>query len=153
MTHPASIAPDALRIFVYDTLIETGTAPDAPAIGVHFGVSADDARRAVRGARIGKTLLAHPDTGEIWMAGPFAGTPTSYRVVGRRTSWWANCAWDMLGIPVIVGEAVEVHTTCTDCGAPLRITVDPRMGPAPDAVGIVHFLVPASRWYDDIGFT
>ena len=153
MTHPASIPPDALRIFVYDMLIEAGRAPDAGAIAARFDVTAADARQALRDARIGKTLLVHPETGDIWMAGPFSATPTSYRVVGRRTSWWANCAWDMLGIPVIVGETVEVQTTCTDCGAPLRITVDPRTGPAPDAAGIVHFLVRASRWYDDIGFT
>ena len=153
MSKPASIAPDALRVFVYDTLIETGRPPDARDIGAHFGVTANDARQAVREVSIGKTLLAHPETGDIWMAGPFSATPTSYRVAGRRTSWWANCAWDMLGIPVIVGETVEVQATCTDCGAPLRITVDPRTGPAPDAEGIVHFLVPAKRWYDDIGFT
>lgn len=152
MTHPP-IAPVSLRVFVYETLIETGRAPDAAAIGARFGVTADDARQAIRTAGIGKTLLAHPATGDIWMAGPFSATPTSYRVVGRRTSWWANCAWDMLGIPVIVGEAVEIRTTCTDCGAPLRITVDPRTGPDPDAKGIVHFLVPANRWYEDIGFT
>jgi hypothetical protein len=153
MPQPASIAPDALRVFVYDTLIESGRAPDARAIGAHFGVSADDARQALRAQRIGKTLLTHPETGEIWMAGPFSAVPTSYRVLAGRTSWWANCAWDMLGIPVIVGQRVEVQATCTDCGDPFRTTVEPRTGPAPDAEWIVHFLVPASRWYDDIGFT
>ena len=143
----------ALRIFVYDVLLESGRAPTLAEIATHFDVGVDDARRAVSEIRIGKTLLARPDSGEIWMAGPFSATPTSYRVVGRRASWWANCAWDMLGIPVIAGESVDVEATCADCGEPMPIQVDARSGPAPGAEGVVHFLVPARQWYDDIGFT
>ena len=153
MTPRASIAADTLRVFVYDTLIATGIAPSVADIAEQFGVAPDDARRALGETRIGKTLLLRPDTGEIWMAGPFATAPTPYRVIGSRVAWWANCAWDMLGIPVIVGESVDVEAACIDCGAPMRMRVDPSSGPARGAEGIVHFLVPARRWYEDIGFT
>jgi hypothetical protein len=71
--------------------------------------------------------------------------------VGSRTTCWANCAWDMLGVPVIVGESIVIHAACTDCGDPIQISVDPRRGVTGQEV--VHFLVPARRWYDDIGFT
>lgn len=148
---PLDIA--ALRVFVYEQLIDLGAMPTSDDVARRFGVAPTEARDAIRGARIGKTILARPDSGEIWMAGPFAAEPTPYRVrtLDGARGWWANCAWDMLGIASLVGEPVEIDARCTDCGAPIpmRVASDP---PAlPDAV--VHFLVPARRWYDDIGFT
>ena len=85
------------------------------------------------------------------MAGPFSAVPTSYRVRAGRRMWWANCAWDMLGIAALVGEPVEIEAQCTDCGQPMPMHIDLREELDIDAV--VHFLVPARRWYDDIGFT
>jgi hypothetical protein len=151
--HPPAIAPDALRIFVYDVLVDWGFPPTAAEIGAQFSVTAGEARDALRRLEIGKTLLTHPNGGDIWMAGPFSAEPTPYRVTAGSRSWWANCAWDMLGIPVIIGESVEVDAACYECGEPMRMRVDGTAGPEPAAQGIVHFLVPARRWYDDIGFT
>ena len=66
-----------IRVFVYDTLIVDGRMPPATEIGAHFGASRDDVIDAIRGARIGKTLLPDPRTGELWMAGPFSARPTT----------------------------------------------------------------------------
>ena len=57
----------------------------------------------------------------------------------------------MPGIPIITGQSARVETKCTDCGEPLSFDVAPDRPPAVDS--IVHFLLPAARWYDDIGFT
>ena len=151
LTLPMTVDPVALRVFVYETIVSAGLPPSLGQIGNHFATTADDARQALASLKIGKTILVHPRTGEIWMAGPFASAPTSYRVTGSRCTWFANCAWDMLGIPVIVGEPVVIHATCTDCGELIEMAVDPRRGVA--RAEVVHFLVPARRWYDDIGFT
>jgi hypothetical protein len=51
----------------------------------------------------------------------------------------------------MVGSSAQVDARCTDCGEAMSILVDAERGPAIDAV--VHFLVPASRWYDDIAYT
>ena len=140
-----------LRIFTYDWIIEHGLPPTIREIGAHVSLDADDARRALADLKIGKTILPHPETGEIWMAGPFASSPTPYRVFGARASWWANCGWDMFGIPVITGEPVRIEASCTDCGESVTIHADPLAGTSDSAV--VHFLLPARQWYDDIGFT
>jgi hypothetical protein len=146
--------PTALRRFIYDELLSHGLPPSSEQIGDHFGVSADKARSAIGSLKIGKTVLPHPTTGEIWMAGPFAARPSVYRVVGSRLAWWANCAWDMLGVMVIVNEPVHVETECTDCRDPISIDATPEAGVlGPTAEMVVHFLVPARHWYDDIGFT
>ena len=146
-----TIDPVALRIHVYEALVARGAPPTTREIGAHFGVSPNDARRALADLRIGKTILVHPQTGEIWMAGPFAATESAYRVQGQNGGWWANCAWDMFGVAMIVGEPVRIETRCTDCGDAMTIHCEPTRPPNDDAV--VHFLVPARKWYDDIGFT
>jgi hypothetical protein len=140
-----------LRVFVYDWLLARGTPPSTSAIASHFGTSVDGARTAIGELKIGKTILPYPQTGEIWMAGPFSAVPTPYRVLGAKVAWWANCAWDMFGVAILAGEPVRIETSCTDCGDPMVFQAHPQRGTLDD--GIVHFLVPARRWYDDLGFT
>jgi Alkylmercury lyase len=147
----SAIDPVALRRYVYDEILARGTPPRSADIGARFGVSPNDARGALAGLTIGKTILVHPTSGEIWMAGPFAAAETPYRARGGGRQWWANCAWDMFGVAMIVGEPVGVDTSCTDCGAAMSLVCDP--GVTPNEEGVVHFLRPARRWYEDIGFT
>lgn len=141
----------ALRIFVYDHILSSGRPPTSHHIASRFGLTPQTAIVALRDLKIGKAVLVHPKTGEIWMAGPFAASPTDYKVMGSRAQWWANCAWDMLGIAVLAGERVRIETRCHDCSEPMAFDVDTVTGAPGDA--LVHFLVPARRWYDDIGFT
>ena len=143
--------PDDLRVFVYDRLVATGSPPSVAEIAAHFGTTRDAARKELGALKIGKTILVHPESGEIWMAGPFSAAKTDYEVNAGDRSWWANCAWDMLGIPMVLNVALQGRTRCTDCGSSMTIDCDPSHPPAENAV--VHFLVPARHWYEDIGFT
>ena len=52
---------------------------------------------------------------------------------------------------MIAGARVQIETRCTDCAEAMTIAGDPDIEPSDDAV--VHFLMPAAHWYDDIGFT
>ncbi|HEV8216180.1 MAG TPA: organomercurial lyase [Gemmatimonadaceae bacterium] len=141
-----------LRTFIYDKLIVAGTMPSSADIATHFAVGRTDALRALSELKIGKTVLPHPRTGEIWMAGPFSAAETQYAVRAGERQWFANCAWDMLGVATLVDVPVDIETRCTDCGDPIAL----RLEPQDETVGVdllVHFLLPARRWYDDIGFT
>ncbi len=142
----------SLRVFVYDRLVSEGRAPTSTEIGAHFGMDAGDVRRRLATLKIGKTTVVHPTTGEIWMAGPFAAGPSDYRLSNGGQTWWANCAWDMFGVAMIVGRKMIAETKCPDCGEALAIECDPEHPPI-EAQGLVHFLLPARQWYDDIGFT
>jgi hypothetical protein len=144
-------SPVELRIHIYDVLLDRGAPPRVAELAREFNVSENAARNAIADLKIGKTVLPHPQTGEVWMAGPFAAESTGYKVAGKRTTWFANCAWDMLGVAMIAREWVSIETTCGDCGEPIRLSAD-HESPARDAL-VVHFLVPARRWYDDVGFT
>ena len=70
------IDPIELRVFVYEHLIASGTPPSLTQIAARFGASATTARETLASLKIGKTILVHPQTGEIWMAGPFAASRT-----------------------------------------------------------------------------
>jgi hypothetical protein len=142
-----------LRVYVYDHILKRGLPPTSQEIGDHFRTSKASVLDLLRNAGAGKTLLPHPRTGEIWMAGPFASEETDFVVRGSTQRWFGNCAWDMLGIAAIVAEPVAITTHCPDCAEPFQVAAR-----APDTITadpglVVHVLVPARQWYDDVGFT
>lgn len=143
---------DSARLFIYRYVAERGAPPSSEAIAAHLGATRDDALALL--ARLGaeRKVILDPASGEIWMCGPFSAVATRFRVHGAHASWWANCAWDMLGIPASLGLSVRVETSCGCCDEPATIAVDGQNGPVNEE-GLVHILLPASRWYDDIGFT
>ncbi|HET9423912.1 MAG TPA: organomercurial lyase [Gemmatimonadaceae bacterium] len=149
-----------LRVFVYDTIASRGRPPASTEIGAHFGITADDARGAIADARLGKTLHPDPATGEIAIAGPVAGTPTHYRVMANGVTWFANSAWDMLGVAAMFMTEVTIDARCADCGDPVKLFLDPVAFPAfrfPKGESgdpmLLHFQLPASKWQDDIAAT
>ena len=55
-----------------------------------------------------------------------------------------------------------MHTICADCGEAITLVVEASADQPVRAIGaggaplgdvVLHFAVPASRWWDDIGFT
>ena len=149
---PGTSLADYMRVVIYAHFASEGVAPTIEQLAVMMKISSPQVRETLLRLAARRALVLDAHTGEIWMAAPFSAVPTRYRVHGATTSWWANCAWDMLGIPAAVGQSVRVDTTCPDCEESLEVLVDAEKGPSMDG-GLVHFLVPASRWYDDIGFT
>jgi hypothetical protein len=85
------------------------------------------------------------------MALPFSSVPTPFKVEGGARSWFANCAWDAFGLPILVGVDAVITTTCQDCDAPIVYRVEG--GQLAPSHGVVHFAVAAANWWDNIGFT
>ncbi len=143
---------DALRIFIYERVIESGKPPSSIDIGMHFDVAPAVVRDRLAALKIGKTVLVHPESHEIWMAGPFASKPSGHSLTDGTTTWEANCVWDMFGVTMLVGRALRGKAKCPDCGEIMHVECDPAELPS-DESRVVHFLVPARHWYADIGFT
>jgi hypothetical protein len=90
-------------------------------------------------------VVALGGDGKIWMAHPFAAHTDGARVDAGGRTWWGNCAWDALGIVAALGlESATI--TAQD------ITLHAREGVV-EGDAVFHVLVPAARWWDDIGFT
>ena len=90
--------------------------------------------------------------GDLWMAHPFSAVPTPFSVEADGSTHTANCIWDALGVIELLGGTGTARFPCPDCGEPQRVEVrDRELHDAPEL--LVHFAVPAARWYEDIGFT
>ncbi len=151
MTTELDASHDAARVYIYTSVAERGAPPTSSALASHLGISRHDALNVLRTLGAERKVILD-DGGEVRMCGPFSAVATRFRVHGAHASWWANCAWDMLGVPASLGVSARVETSCACCDEPATIAVDAESGPA-SIEGLVHILLPARRWYDDIGFT
>ncbi len=96
-------------------------------------------------------LVLNPQTDEIRMANPFSAVPTVHRVQAAGRWWYANCAWDALGICAALDVDGHIETSCPDCGEEIALEVRDRT--VDDERVLFHCLVPARQWWDDIVFT
>jgi len=83
-----------LRNRTYRHFVETGRAPTATDLGLPEPML-DAAWRRLHEAH---ALVLSPATNEIRMLNPFSLVPTAYRVHAGGRWWYANCAWDAVGI-------------------------------------------------------
>ena len=147
---PAGLNDTVVRRAIYATLGECGVAPSWAEVAQETGLDA-----SAVAASVARLVAAHvivlDAAGELRMAMPFAAVPTAFRVCSGDRAWWANCAWDALGIAAATARDVEIATDCPDCGSPLVLGV--RDGELTVGEGVAHFAVPAAKWWDDIGFT
>ena len=153
MTEPAdSLDVDRrVRLAVYRHFVERGGAPSPDEVSAEVGLAAGEVCASLERLDAAHVLVLHPETRRLWMAMPFSAVPTSFRVRTARGVWWANCAWDALGISAMLQVPAEVVTSCGECGDPPPVRTTGRVLAA--GSGVVHFAVPAAEWWADIGFT
>lgn len=138
-----------IRAHVMRALRETALPPSLDDLATANDTTIDATRDALRSLAEQHRLALQPDTHAIWMAHPFSAVPTDFAVTASGRSWWANCVWDAFAILGMVGDGwLDTHSPQT--GDSIRLSVE-RGRVTGDA--IVHFLVPARHFWDDIGFT
>ena len=141
-----------IRNHVYASFTQTGLALSPGKTASGLGLDANQVADAYRRLHDAHALVLHLGTTEIRMLNPFSAVETPHRVEAAGRSWFANCAWDALGIPAALRADAHIRSSCPDCGETLELEVrDGRL--ARGAELLVHFVVPARRWWDDIGFT
>ncbi len=140
-----------LRAVTYSLFVELGRAPTASEVAVSGDLAEADVVSGWQRLHGQHALVLDAATGEIRMANPFSGVPTTYRVEANGRSWYANCAWDAFGICAALHTDGRIETVCPDCGEAL--TVEVRDERPDDESLLFHCLVPATRWWDDIVFT
>ena len=136
---------------MYRTFAETGRAPVAREIAHRLSLSLDDLQLAYSRIALRRLLVLDPDGLTIRMAPPFSGVPTIHRVFVAGVEYFANCAWDALGIPAALHGPGIVRSQCGQSREPLTLEVGTQ---GPEASSwLFHCLVPAARWWEDIVFT
>jgi hypothetical protein len=140
-----------VRAFVYGHFAETTRAPSVEETSARFALSTEEAVSVYDELHQRHALFLQPGTHRILMANPFSGVETPFRVHANDKTYFANCAWDSLGIPAALHADAVVEAVCSQSGEQIHITVAGREVHAPNA--LVHFLVPFREWYNDLVFT
>jgi hypothetical protein len=117
-------------------------------VAAAFGLSKEDARATYQRLYDHHFFFLDPGTLKIRIANPFSSIPADFRVTVGGKSYWANCAWDMLGIPAMLQQDAIIEAQFSDTGENLQITV--QEGVVYPVEGVVHFLIPFREWYDDL---
>ena len=140
----------AVRIAIYGAIEATGNAPSAADLARDHRLepaAVEDAYRALADAHV---IVLQPGTAEIEWAPPFSAVSTAFRVRAGRSSWFAPCAWDAFGIPAAIDVDARIEAACGWSNEPIHCGVE--FGRA-YGDGVVHLLVPAAHFWDDIAYT
>lgn len=140
-----------VKLAIYRRFAETGRGPDPAEVARRTGAGAERVLDAYRGLRAQRVLVLEADGATIRMAPPFSGVPTQHVVQAGGVEYFANCAWDALGVAAALHQPAVVHSRCAQSGEPLRLEVG-LQGPE-RCDWLFHCLVPAAKWWDDIVFT
>ena len=140
-----------VKLTVYGHFAETGRRPSPADVAARVGESVASVLDAYQRLRAQRLLVLEPDGSSIRMAPPFSGVPTQHVVQAEGVRYFANCAWDALGVPAALRKPATVHSGCAQSGEPLDLGVGLDGPEASD--WLFHCLVPAASWWDDIVFT
>jgi hypothetical protein len=141
----------AVKVAVYRHFADTGRAPAIATIAELVGAGDQEVQESYGHLAKGRLLVLEADGRAIRMAPPFSGVPTQHRVLASGVTYYANCAWDSLGIPAALHRPAEVFSRCEASLEPLRLEVGER-GPGSSS-WLFHCQVPAAKWWQDIVFT
>jgi hypothetical protein len=141
---------DAVRVAIYAAVVETGRAPAPHDIALAYGFDEDEVAEAYRALADGHVIVLEQGTTTVRWAPPFSVVPTSFQSHADGSRWYAPCAWDAFGIPAALHRDANVEARCAWSGEPVVCGVG--NGRA-YGTGIVHLLVPAAHFWDDIGYT
>jgi hypothetical protein len=140
-----------VKLAVYKHFAETGWRPSPDDVAERTGSDVGSVIDAYQRLRAQRVLVLEGNGSSIRMAPPFSGVPTQHVVESGGIRYFANCAWDALGVPAALQRPATVHSRCEGSGDPLHLEVG-LDGPGPSG-WLFHSLVPAAKWWDDIVFT
>ena len=145
----------SLRVKLYQMFVAGGRCPTKQEVASALNCSLPDVTAAYRELAGAHMLVLQPGSGEVLMASPLSAIPTPFVVETHDKaavrSWYGNCIWDGLGVIAMLRADGRVLTSCACCGEGMTVGVS-NGTVVSEPAGIVHFAIPARRWWDDIVF-
>ena len=152
MAGPDQRSLDArVRAQIYRHFVDTTHPPTAAEVAQALDATRDEVHGAFDRLGAARLLVLREGTREVSMAHPLSATPTPFRVEANGHTYYANCAWDSLGVAAMLDADARIEARCGDCDDPLAYEI--RRGALRSDPLRIHFAVPPRRWWDDIGFT
>lgn len=141
-----------IRNHAYSSFVRDGTVASAADSAAALGLDQAVVSASYKRLHDAHALVLEPDGQRPRMLNPFSVIPTPHRVIAGGRRWFANCAWDALGVLAALHTDGQIESACPDCGDRLDLEVAGGVL-ARGRDLLVHFVVPARRWWDDIVFT
>jgi Alkylmercury lyase len=141
-----------VKLHIYRTIAETTKAPSAAEVAQALSAGVSEVEAAF-GRLYGRRLLVlEPgDPTRIRMAPPFSGVETPFPVEVRGRRYYANCVWDAFGVAAALHADAVIPASDGFSGEPVTLEVRDQR-PVPQEC-VIHFAVPAARWWHDIVYT
>ena len=138
-----------IRRYVYREFALTAAPPNHASIAHAFGVTEVEARESLRRLHEAHAIFLRPGSDDVLMANPFSAVATDYSVHIGETRYFANCAWDSLGIAAALNCDADITARHPLDGEAMRygVVYDELVG---EMSGLVHFAKPFRNWYDDL---
>jgi hypothetical protein len=140
-----------VRRSVYDFTEREGLPPTISQAASELSRGAEEIAASFVRLSNAHVLVLQRDSNEILMLPPYSAVPTPFVVESGGRTYFANCVWDALGVPAMLKRDAEIKTSCGCCGDAMKMRVV--NGALAEAQGVVHFALPAARWWDDLVFT
>lgn len=140
-----------IKLVIYGHFADTGEAPTPEIVADRVESSLSDVLTAFQALQEQRVLVLDKDRKSIRMAPPFSGVVTQHTAESQGVRYYANCAWDALGIAAALRRRAIIRSTCGQSGDALVLNVS-EDGPE-RTQWVFHCLVPAARWWEDIVFT
>jgi alkylmercury lyase-like protein len=139
-----------VRLAIWASIQQCGAAPTAADVASAHHLEMRSVEEAYRALARSHVIVLHAGTLDIWSAPPFSAVPTGFRTRAGRSSWYAPCAWDAFGIPAALASDARIEARCAWSGEPVPCGVEDGRA---YGNGVIHLLVPAAHFWDDIVFT
>jgi hypothetical protein len=140
-----------LRVTLYRETVATGRVPRADVLAGKLRVPVGEVREGFERLAASRVLALQPTSREILFAAPFSAVPTPFVVHAAGRSYFSPCIWDTFGIIGILKTDAEIESSCSCCGEAMSIKI--LEGQLVPASGVIHFALPAKRWWENIVFT
>ena len=138
------------RSAIIKLLVNSGEMPSVAELAKELLISDLAAFELVSQLHVEHALLLDED-GTIRMLWPFSGIPTDFRVIANNRSYWANCAWDAVGIPAALHSDAVIQASFAYPAE--KVTLHVEADTVNPGNHLVHFPLPVSKWYDDLVYT
>ncbi|HET7143581.1 MAG TPA: organomercurial lyase [Anaerolineales bacterium] len=114
-----------VRAFVYKHFTDTTHPPSVEGTARHFNISKEEAGKIYKELNNRHAFFLEPGSLTIRMANPFSGIPTDFKVHANGKTYFANCAWDMLGIPAALASRCDavIEAVFTESNDAVRLEV------------------------------
>ena len=139
-----------MRVYVYRRAAETAQVPKPAEISTALGRAQPEVEDAIRRLAADRVWFLAPGTANIWAANPFCAVPSNFGCM----PWGAPTGVSVSGMPRRCPPPCTLMRRSPPAGdCDEELALDVRDGALAHGEGVIHFAVPAVRWWENIAFT